>query len=135
MQQESNRWKLRQEYLAKRREAFRKWTQLTVFVLLTPLIIWLGWITRHKHFFWPLDIIFLWLALPSACYAAWLEARKARRIAQRAYVPPVTSETLSADEILVRGSQEPAIAQKEVLLRTAHVQETAPEELLRISQE
>jgi len=40
---------------------------------------------------------------------------------------------LPADEILVRGSQEPPIVQSEVLLRATQQQETPKEELLRVN--
>jgi hypothetical protein len=50
-------------------------------------------------------------------------------------VPPVTPDLLPADEILVRGSEEPPIAHCEVLLRAAKGVETPKEELLRVSQE
>ncbi len=51
------------------------------------------------------------------------------------YVPPVTPDTLPADEILVRGSEEPPVAQSEVLLRAAHRgKETPKEEWLRVAE-
>jgi hypothetical protein len=51
------------------------------------------------------------------------------------YIPPVTPDTLPPDEILVRGSEEPPVAQSEVLLRAAKAtQEAAKEELLRIQE-
>jgi hypothetical protein len=48
------------------------------------------------------------------------------------YVPPVTPDTLPADEILVRGSEEPVAVQSEVLLRSAQGQDTPKEELLKV---
>jgi hypothetical protein len=57
---------------------------------------------------------------------------KGRAATRIPYVPPVTPDTLPADEILVRGAEEPLIAQNEVLLRAARQgQETPKEELLR----
>ena len=51
------------------------------------------------------------------------------------YVPPVTASTLPAEETLVRASEEPTVAQSEILLRAAHAeQETPQQELLRGSQ-
>jgi|SRR5579871_247741 len=61
--------------------------------------------------------------------------RRARRAARRLYGLPVSALTLLADEILVRGSEEPPVVQSEVLLRAAQEQETPKEELLRVSQE
>ncbi len=60
--------------------------------------------------------------------------RDFRAAKQIPYVPPVTPDTLPADEILVRGSKEPPIAQSAVLLRAAKEQETPKKELLRISE-
>jgi hypothetical protein len=60
-----------------------------------------------------------------------------RQARQLSYVPPVTPKTLPAEEILVRGSEEPPVQQSEVLLRAAKPgqQEMSAEELLRASQE
>jgi hypothetical protein len=63
-------------------------------------------------------------------YGANRMIKSAQKI-QVQYVPPVTADTLPADEILVRGSEEPPIAQNAVLLRAAKGQETPAEELLR----
>jgi hypothetical protein len=51
------------------------------------------------------------------------------------FVAAVTPDTFPADEILVRGSEAPVQAQRDVLLRAAMGQETPQEELLRVSQE
>jgi hypothetical protein len=59
-----------------------------------------------------------------------------RRLEALPYLPLENADALPADEILVRGSEEPAIVQSEVLLRAAKQgQETSKEELLRVSQE
>jgi hypothetical protein len=59
---------------------------------------------------------------------------KARIISSVSYVPPVTPSTLPAEEILVRGAQEPS-APNEILLRaTVKADETKADELLRSSQ-
>ncbi len=53
----------------------------------------------------------------------------------RTYVPPVTPDTLPAEEILVRAADVPPVVQSDVLLRAAQRrQETTKEELLRMSQ-
>ena len=49
------------------------------------------------------------------------------------YIPPVTPDTLPADEILVRGSAVPRVTQSEVLLRAAKESETPKEDLLRLT--
>jgi hypothetical protein len=62
--------------------------------------------------------------------------RKARQEAkQLPYVPPVTANTLPAEEVLVRGSEEPTQEQGKVLLRGADGSAgTGEQELLRSSQ-
>ena len=50
------------------------------------------------------------------------------------YIPPVTLNTLPAEEVLVRGSQEPTQEQSGVLLRAAgESADTPSEQLLRAS--
>jgi len=73
-------------------------------------------------------------------WMTWILARAARRAEKRAvqlpYVPPVTADTLPAEEVLVRGSEQPIQEQGKVLLRgTQSSQELAAEKLLRGSQE
>jgi len=47
------------------------------------------------------------------------------------YVPPLNPDTLPAEEVLVRGAEEPPIVPSEVLLRATNERETPKEELLR----
>jgi Trk-type K+ transport system membrane component len=54
---------------------------------------------------------------------------------EAARLPQEIASTLPADEILVRGADEPAVAQSEVLLRAAEERKTAKDELLRMSRE
>jgi|SRR5579884_273968 len=63
-------------------------------------------------------------------------ARQAHRTAkQLPYVPPVTADTLPAEEVLVRGSEQPSQEQGKVLLRgTGGSVGTGEQELLRSSQ-
>jgi hypothetical protein len=80
-------------------------------------------------------LIFLISGGIGLCLLGWLK-RKANAVRDLVYVPPVTHNNLPADEILVRGSEEPMVAQSEVLLRaTQQPQDTPKEELLRVSQE
>ena len=60
---------------------------------------------------------------------------RAAKLARLPYVPPVTPNTLPADEILVRSSSELPTVQSAVLLRAAQGIETPKEELLRAGQE
>jgi len=65
-------------------------------------------------------------------YIALQAHQEARRIP---YVPPVTAKALPAEEVLVRGSEEPAQEQGKVLLRgTEGSTDTGEQELLRSSQ-
>jgi hypothetical protein len=60
--------------------------------------------------------------------------REAKQIAERAsYVPPVKEqiEALPAEEVLVRGSDQPAATCDELLRATNEVSQTPAEELLR----
>jgi hypothetical protein len=58
-----------------------------------------------------------------------------RKAKQLPYVPPVTVNTLPAEEVLVRGSEEPKEEQGKVLLRgTGGSEGTGEQELLRSSQ-
>jgi hypothetical protein len=61
------------------------------------------------------------------------QARKAR--AALSYVPPVPPDTFPAEEVLVRGAEEPQ-AESETLVRAAMptTEETPAEQLLRSSQ-
>jgi hypothetical protein len=80
-------------------------------------------------------LIFIFLTVTFAVYFGdqYKEARKAA--ANVAFVPPVTPDTLPAEEILVRGAEEPLIQQSEILLRAAQAHTTPEDELLRVSQE
>jgi hypothetical protein len=73
-----------------------------------------------------LTLVFGW----GACISdkIMIRANSAGRIP---YIPPVTPDTFPADEILVRGAEEPSDAQSEALLRAAAGQETPKEELVR----
>jgi len=65
--------------------------------------------------------------------ALWSALKYAKREVSIPYVPPVTASTLPAEDILVRGADEPPTAHGEVLVRAArHGQETPKEELLRV---
>ena len=54
---------------------------------------------------------------------------------QAASLPQEIASGLSADEILVRGADEPAVAQSQVLLRAVQEQEKLKEELLHVVQQ
>ncbi|HLK59999.1 MAG TPA: hypothetical protein VKU00_25795 [Chthonomonadaceae bacterium] len=58
--------------------------------------------------------------------------KTARQVSNLPYVPPVTAENLPVEEVLMRGSAEPAAEQSKVLLRgTQSSEEITENELLR----
>ena len=64
-----------------------------------------------------------------------LAVRLGRKVSQIPYVPPVTASTLPAEEVLVRGAEEPKQEQSKVLLRGIdNSTGTGKQELLRGSQ-
>jgi hypothetical protein len=88
---------------------------------------------------WPLPVYVVILSVVSLiCFVlVWFAIRtfknNMKQVKNLAYVASITSDTLPAEEILVRGSEEPSVALNEVLLRAAKEQETPKEELLRAS--
>jgi hypothetical protein len=71
-------------------------------------------------------------------YVSWLIYRYTNRVEKEAlsipFVPPFTPDTLPAEEVLVRGSEEPTQEQNTVLLRAAEESADIPAvQLLRAS--
>jgi hypothetical protein len=90
-----------------------------------PLSNLMGGVVMALLLFFPLGAIVRW------CLRAMQNA--AREVVSMVHVPrAIRPDTLPADEILVRGSEEPPVAQSEVLLRAAHTVEISKEELLRV---
>jgi|SRR5579871_414311 len=57
---------------------------------------------------------------------------RAYKAIQIPHIPAVVPDLLPAEEVLVRGSEEPPVAQSDILLRASITeQETPPEQLLR----
>jgi Zn-dependent protease with chaperone function len=89
----------------------------------------------------PLSVCVLFMfCLPFTVFAGmlawmfWLGLKEAQTMATAlTLVPPLTPNTLPADEILGRASEKPPITQSEILLRPAQAQETPQQELLRVS--
>ncbi|HZT43960.1 MAG TPA: hypothetical protein VFA07_17470 [Chthonomonadaceae bacterium] len=72
----------------------------------------------------------------TTCVLVALSDKVRQRAEQIPYVPPVTGDTFPAEEVLVRGSEEPAQEQSKVLLRGTDGSTGAGElELLRSSQQ
>jgi hypothetical protein len=130
MKQVPDRKKLRREYL--RRKAFAYGIGgIFLVITLTFFVAWLHQtgldsVSRNAFLYCSVLVFFVWTAV------------KVSRDAVKSvpYVPPVISDDLPADEILVRGSEELPVAQSEVLLRGAQKgEETPKEELLRVNWE
>jgi hypothetical protein len=149
MNKAPDRKKLRREYLKRKASAYTRMAvggtlfvpfvfAACLFAAFTLVIIAFGIEERRPEYLFATLVVgaitaFLtWLA-----HASRQTLRRGRMQSQIPYVPPVTPNTLPADEILVRAAEEPLAAQSEVLLRAAKGQghETAKEELLRVSQE
>jgi hypothetical protein len=77
----------------------------------------------------------IWAVIPCGFLVvlSWAHYSKARRDAARiTHVPPVTPVTLPADEILVRGAEEPSAPNGTLLRATVKGETTNAEELLRV---
>jgi len=142
-----DRKKLRREYLRKKASSYLPalWFEALVGLPCALMVIAMiyrlstnppGWDGGQGLFGWISSIIGI-LIFGCGAYFGLVGATRTVRRGQSyiTYVPPITPNTLPADEILVRGSDEPLVAQSEVLLRAAKEQETPKEELLRVSQE
>ena len=100
---------------------------LVIFVYLaqTPM--------RHDHpIRWRLGLVGLTLGMVILLYSVWKGIKQNSQVLQIPYVPPVTADALPAEEVLVRGSVEPAQEQSRVLLRgTDGSADTGERDLLR----
>ncbi len=125
---------LRREYLRKKGHAYALFTLNGA--LLLPFLV-LACASFILSFVWVgLPGIYLSALFAWCTYSCWRGIQDGMNEAKSLpYIPPVTPDTLPPDEILVRGSEEPPVAQSEVLLRAAKAtQEAAKEELLRIQE-
>jgi hypothetical protein len=161
MKQLPDRQKARRRYLKSKFFAYLSVTAVSIIFLpamIVAVLMWLGviaiivwgmWILASPRDpfasdfgpLWAIPAMALFLAIlaivPSLiAWWAFVDIKHSRQDASSIpYVPPVTSDTLPADEILVRGSEQPLVAQSEILLRASKEQgqETPVEELLRVS--
>jgi len=136
VKQVSDRKKLRREYLRKKGKAHSKSVLYgAICVALWVMVaLFLFFVNEPGVHMPPMDYA---IATIICLAAVWFTSQLVKSEAEAKlvpYVPPVTPNTLPADEILVRGSEEPPVAQSDVLLRAAKEQETPQEELLRVSQ-
>lgn len=139
-----DRKKLRRDYLRKKR--LISVGLGTGFTASAMLAIWGILSVRRAVTTYPGSLLHDPLALIAVCFMAlvWLccsgifgyaTVRIRKVVPELAYVPPVTTENLPAEEVLVRGSEEPPVAQREVLLRASTGVDTPKEQLLRIASE
>ena len=139
MKQVPDRKKLRREYLKKKRNAAFALSALNILAVLSgmgailcwAMVIWFYW-SGGRALAVALGVIMFSFMFMLAIVRGLRKG--VRRISSNIpYVPPFTPDTLPADEILVRGSEEPPTAQREVLLRAAKAVETSEDELLRVT--
>jgi hypothetical protein len=136
MKQLSDQKKLRMEYLKKKRKAIG--IACAYFIsgcagLMAVYHIYPTLTNYDEGTGWSMFFFLVLIALISGYNVTRGTGKAIDKIARIPYVPPVIADNLPADEILVRGSDEPSVGQSDVLLRAAQqVQETAKEELLRV---
>jgi hypothetical protein len=140
------RIKQRRRYLKRKGAAYTKISLATFLViLLTPIIIVLPTLLvvdlvlpgllPITPAYRAAGIIAVIGCIATIWYLLVTASRADRTLQQLPYVPPVTADTLPAEEILVRGSEEPTQEQSKVLLRgTKGSAGTGEQELLRSSQ-
>ena len=141
MRQVPNRTKLRRTYLRRKAETYM--TLLTssglvvVFVLILAAIIALArWFVLQQQPGMAIVMVGFGFFPLFLCLVCLNDVKNTKQKSRRLpYVPPVTPETLPADEILVRGAQPPPVVQNEVLLRAATAASTPKEELVRGAEE
>jgi hypothetical protein len=136
-----DRQKQRREYLRKKASLYQSTglKMLTTVFCIAPLL----WATKYLWIRPDFDSALWWLSVfidggIVAAMTIWNinSVRKAIyqdrcAAALLAYVPPVTPNTLPAEEVLVRGAQEPTQEQSAMLLRAAEESADTPSELLR----
>jgi hypothetical protein len=155
MKQVPNRKKLRREYLRTLFRAFGIAVMCGFLAVAGGLILFIGVSNSVLDLLWFVgsvvfgrklpeqrvlsNLFFDGTVLPAIGFASRSFLRGAKCATQQvhnlSYVLPIITDTLPADEILVRASVEPPVVQSEVLLRAATGTETPKEELLRVAKE
>jgi hypothetical protein len=144
MKQVPDRKRLRREYLRSRihlQIASRVASGVFLVMLIAMiffLLLSLGCAIQARRFggswwdwFWCGIYALLALTSGRTAYRSCFWHEEAKGAARLPMVPPFHVDVLPADEILVRGSEQPTI-QSEVLLRVAKSEETLKEELLQV---
>jgi hypothetical protein len=142
------RQKQRQEYLEKKAELsydiFYASLRLGLVIFITMVLGYFAWIAPRKsdieETVWDIcgRVIIALSAVGGMTYACPRLFRSVVELKEQReeipFVPPITTDTLPADEVLVRASEEPTQEQSAILLRAAGVSAEVPaDELLRAS--
>jgi len=140
MSSTQERIKKRREYLMKKGWAFTGiGMNALLFVVLTLTSLLLLFLMIYFHLYSFSYIFLTIIGVLSFGFISWSCVRSIladhKTAKQLPYVPPVTVDTLPAEEVLVRGVEEPAQEQRKVLLRgTESSAGTGEQALLRSSQ-
>jgi len=114
MSSTQERIKKRREYLKQKGKAY---FEVSLAILLAmPFLVFVVMLASFVGKFIQASILAIMLGSPIFFFfrLAYESHRKAKQLP---YFPPVTADTLPAEEVLVRGSEEPAQEQGKVLLR------------------
>ncbi len=136
-----DRKRQRREYICKRGAASTLGALSTILYVVTAVVtLAFSFITLGCIFARDVWGAFLYAFAAAVCSVitrvSWRLMDRAFNAADAiAYIPPVTTKSFSAEEVLVRGSEDPPIELSEVLVRpAASQQEAGTEQLLRSSQ-
>jgi len=132
MNQVSNRKKLRREYLTNKGKAYSRAVLLPLLAILLVVLI----DVHLPRSFTSVGFIggAVAFAYSRIVRCSWrYSKRQVARAAQIPYVPPVTTDSLPAEEVLVRGATAPPASGKTLLRAAVKGEETKAEELLRNS--
>jgi hypothetical protein len=126
-----DRKRLRQEYLRKKGKAYAMLVAWLIGLVAIVVMMYFSYLGMHHRSGWFAVLGILFYA--RIIWKGWRAVDRSHKEMRLAYIPPVTPDTLPVEEILVRGSEEPPVVTSAILLRAANGQETAKEELLRIT--
>lgn len=126
-----------QERIKKRQEYLKRKTTLILLLTYMSFIVccWIAYPFLPKGHIRGILSLLLGVTWLATFFTGITFVQVKKRLKQLPYIPPVTADTLPAEEVLVRGSEEPKQSQSQVLLRnTDGSTGTANQELLRSSQ-
>jgi hypothetical protein len=147
-QQVPDRKRQRREYILKKQSAYVQWVIGGIMLLpagiialisaITTVVACACYILTRRYTALLFTIFCGGIITVCSSFFAWMGyalVADGNKLSQTPYVPPVTPDTLPANEVLVRGAQPPPVVPSEVLLRAAQGEETPKEELLRVAEE